>query len=117
MFSEAFLCHVVTFIVCGAREKMIVSVDTQRLIAVKNEMLLVNNELKKQMQRMEMIVLSVDGEWKGDAEKAYESKLFYMKKQFMKLTEYFDEYAATLGNMADDYENYDTELSSKIDMA
>ncbi len=96
---------------------MLVSVETERLHLEKKEIVGLTEELKKQMQQIETLVLSVNGEWQGEAEAAFANKIIYVKNQFVKLTDFFEEYAKMLDQFATDYQKYDEDIASKIKLS
>lgn len=74
-------------------------------------------ELENVMNEIESFVLSLNGPWQGDAERAYSGKIIYVKKEYSKIMKFFDDYAGVIFNCGEEYEQYDSELSSKIKLA
>lgn len=96
---------------------MTVQVDTTQLKQKSNEIKILRNELQNCMNQIEMLVLSMDGGWQGDAEKAYASRILYLKKEFSVILTFFDDYASLLNSFAVQYEEHDRSLSAKIQLA
>ena len=75
------------------------------------------NELNQTMEHIELLVLSVNGSWQGDAEKAFAEKILYVKHQFSHITAFFEEYAALLDSFAVNYDRQDGDIASKINLS
>ena len=96
---------------------MNIYVDTDVMVQKSNEIKVLTDELKKIMEEIELLVLSVNGEWQGDAEKAFSEKIIYVKKQFSHISTFFDDYADLLNKFAYVYEQQESEITSKINLA
>lgn len=96
---------------------MQIQVDTRRLADKSNDIKLVKNELLSVMEQIEILVLSVNGSWQGDAERAFAEKILYVKQQFSHITAFFEEYSDLLKDFAYKYDQQEAELSSKINLA
>lgn len=96
---------------------MNIQVDTSQLVEKSNEIKALKAELLNTMEQIEIIVLSVNGGWQGDAERAFSEKILYVKKQFASIATFFDDYAELLKGFAYTYEQQETDLSSKINLA
>ena len=96
---------------------MKITVDPDALVQRSDDIRMVCNDLNVYMQQIETIVLSIGDEWKGDAERAYTAKLFDLKQKFSGITGFLEEYSSLMEETAGKYEEFDKELSSKINLA
>ena len=96
---------------------MNIQVDTSQLVEKSNEIRTLKADLLNTMEQIEILVLSVNGGWQGDAERAFSEKILYVKKQFANIATFFDDYAELLKSFAYTYEQQETDLSSKINLA
>ena len=96
---------------------MNIQVDTSQLVEKSNEIRTLKADLLNTMEQIEILVLSVNGGWQGDAERAFSEKILYVKKQFANIATFFDDYAELLKAFAYTYEQQETDLSSKINLA
>lgn len=96
---------------------MNIQVDTSKLVDKSNEIKSLKTELVNTMEQIEILVLSVNGGWQGDAERAFSEKILYVKKQFANIATFFDDHAELLKSFAYTYEQQETDLSSKINLA
>ena len=96
---------------------MNIQVDTSQLVEKSNEIRTLKADLLNTMEQIEILVLSVNGGWQGDAERAFSEKILYVKKQFANIATFFDDYAELLKVFAYTYEQQETDLSSKINLA
>lgn len=96
---------------------MNIQVDTSRLIEKSNEIKTLKIDLLNTMEQIETLVLSVNGSWQGDAERAFSEKILFVKKQFTNIATFFDDYSELLKGFAYTYEQQETDLSSKINLA
>lgn len=96
---------------------MNIQVDTSQLVEKSNEIKTIRAELLNTMEQIEILVLSVNGDWQGDAERAFSEKILYVKKQFANIAAFFDDYAELLKGFAYTYEQQETDLSSKLNLA
>lgn len=96
---------------------MNIQVDTSQLVEKSNEIKTMRAELLNTMEQIEILILSVNGAWQGDAERAFSEKILYVKKQFANIAAFFDDYAELLKGFAYTYEQQETDLSSKLNLA
>ncbi|MBO5869592.1 MAG: WXG100 family type VII secretion target [Clostridia bacterium] len=96
---------------------MNIQVDPSRLIEKSNEIKTLKIDLLNTMEQIELLVLYVGGSWQGDAERAFAEKILFVKKQFGNIATFFDDYAELLKSFAYTYEQQETDLSSKINLA
>lgn len=96
---------------------MNIQVDTSQLNQKSNEIRSLKIDLLNTMDQIELLVLSVNGGWQGDAERAFSEKILYVKKQFASIATFFDDYSELLKNFAYTYEQQESDLSSKINLA
>ena len=96
---------------------MNIQVDTSQLNQKSNEIRSLKIDLLNTMDQIELLVLSVNGGWQGDAERAFSEKILYVKKQFASIATFFDDCSELLKNFAYTYEQQESDLSSKINLA
>lgn len=75
------------------------------------------NELTQTMEQIELLILSVDGAWQGDAEKAFAEKILYVKNQFSHIAAFFEEYATLLDQFSREYQRQESDIASKINLS
>ncbi len=95
---------------------MEIEVNTDSLSRKSAEIRVLKAELERVMEEIEGVVLSANGSWQGDSEKAFSEKILYVKKQFSHIGTFFGEYADLLQNFAQIYEQQETDLSAKINL-
>ncbi len=93
---------------------MKITVDTDRLRSSSANIRAINAELEKNMGDLAFLVESLNGSWQGNAEKAYSSRLVYVRHEFTELERFFDEYAALLSRFADAYLRHEEKLAAEI---
>lgn len=93
---------------------MKVIIDTRQIQAKANEIRLLNNELQKTMEEIESLILSVNGSWQGDAEKAFASRIIFVKREFSNIAAFLNDYSNLLQGFSDGYDEYDDMLCSRI---
>lgn len=71
-------------------------------------------ELEENMQKIERLVDSVQGEWQGESEKAFMQKLFYVKTQFMRLYMFLEEYVDALEECIEQYELHEQQVYLRL---
>lgn len=96
---------------------MVVQVNTDQMISKGNEVKGIKNELRMNMEQIEQLVLGLSGEWQGEAERSFEQKILFVRKQFDSILSFFGEYADLLILFADSYDNLENEISAKIRLA
>lgn len=96
---------------------MDIQVETTRLADGSREIRALKAELLDTMEQIECLVLSMNGAWQGDAERAYAGKILYVKEQFTHIADFFEEYARVLHDFAYAYEQQETAISSQINLA
>lgn len=96
---------------------MDIFVEPNKLMQRSNDIRLYRSEIEKIMNDIELLVLSLNGNWQGDAERACSSKIVYIKKEYAEMLAFFNDYANLLDNCSVGYEQYDAEIKSKIDLA
>lgn len=100
----------------GSQEEkqMKITVDTDRMRIIGGEIRNVTAGLRNNMDAMELLVNSMNGEWQGDAERAYAGRLIYVRREFKEIEHFFEEYASLLSRFADEYRSYEDQLAGKI---
>ena len=121
---------------------MNIQVDTSQLNQKSNEIRSLKIDLLNTMDQIELLVLSVNGGWQGDAERAFSEKILTVyadgifqvgKERYSKTwiftdinyavaskedkTAMFLDYSELLKNFAYTYEQQESDLSSKINLA
>ena len=96
---------------------MNIQVDTSQMVEKSNEIKILKADLVNTMEQIELLILSVNGGWQGDAERAFSEKILFVKKQFANIATFFDDYSELLKGFAYTYEQQETDLSSKINLA
>lgn len=96
---------------------MKIEIFPDKMDSVASDILLLNNELCDQMEQIEGLVLSLNGDWQGESEKAYASRILYIKNQFSHISKFFEDYAYLLRDLAVKYEENDKDISSKIHLS
>lgn len=91
--------------------------DTDTLRARSGAIRLLTDELERNMDEIEYLVYTTSGAWQGDAERAFASRIIYVRKQFGALREFFTECADLMEASAERYDRHDSELASRIDLA
>ena len=94
--------------------KMKISVDADRMYAVSGEIRTVTDVLRANMDNLEFLVTDLQGQWQGEAERAYASRLVCVRREFRELERFFEEYASLLGRFAEEYMRCEEELRLKI---
>ncbi len=93
---------------------MKIHVDAVKMHAVSGEIRAVTDTLRANMDRLEFLVAGLQGEWQGEAERAYASRLVCVRREFRELERFFEEYASLLGRFAEEYMRCEEEFCSKI---
>ncbi len=93
---------------------MKIEVDTGQLSEKSNEIKLLNNQLNTVMEEIEILILSITGEWQGKAERSFSEKILYVKQQFKNISVFFEDYSALLKKFAETYETQEADISFKI---
>lgn len=96
---------------------MDIQVDTLQLLQKSDEIRGVKSELEDIMAQIEALVLSANGSWQGEAERAFAEKILYVREQFAGIATFFDGYAQLLQSFSSAYEQLDKNLATKIQMA
>lgn len=95
---------------------MDIQVEPIKLIEKSNEIKTVTSELTRVMDDIEFLVLSLNGNWQGDAERAFAEKIIFVKKHFSDIATFFNDYSDLLDKFANVYEQQESDLSSKINL-
>lgn len=95
---------------------MKIRVDPASLAERGNEILLLRDVLEETMDKIEVLVLSLDASWQGDAEKAFAARILYLKKELSGLTDFFGDCSALLLSAAEQYRIRDDTLATKINL-
>lgn len=95
---------------------MDIQVDPLKLVETSNNIKNTTAELRNIMDAIEMLILSVNGSWQGDAEVAFATKIIFVKQQFANIATFLDTYSDLLVDFSIAYEQQDDDLSSKISL-
>lgn len=93
---------------------MKITVDVDRMRIVSGEIRNITAVLQSNMDAMEFLVNSMNGEWQGDSERAYAARLIYVRREFKEIEHFFEEYASLLNRFAEEYQSYEDQLAAKI---
>ena len=93
---------------------MSIYIEPDVLMQKGEEIAAIRSELETLLSRIEILVLSLCGEWQGAAEIAFEHNLIGVKKDYSDLLCFISEYSNIITNCADRYEKYDNDLANKI---
>lgn len=96
---------------------MDIQVNTMSMADKSFHIRALKNELCQTMEEIELLVLSVNGAWQGDAEKAFAEKILYVKHQFSHISAFFEEYANLLDQFSREYDRVDRDIASKINLS
>ena len=93
---------------------MEIYVDTVSLRDKCNDMQVVSNDIKVCMNKLESVLIETCEQWEGDAEKAFAGRVLYMKKEYMELVSFIDEYISFVRRASDFYDMKEDEIKSKM---
>ena len=93
---------------------MRITVDADRMHSMAGQIRTTVDMLRYNMDTMEMLVYSMNGEWQGNAERAYASKIVYVRNEFKAVEQFFTEYASLLERFAEEYIRHEDELTAKL---
>lgn len=96
---------------------MNIQVNPSQLVETSNEIKSLKDSLINTMEEIELLVLSVNGNWQGDAERAFSEKIIYVKNQFSSISSFFEDYSNLLKSFAVGYEQQESDLTAKINQA
>lgn len=95
---------------------MSIYIEPDELAQKGNDVLTIRSELSEILDKIEILVLSLVGEWQGAAEIAFESNIVGIKQDYKQLLDFFLEYSNIIINCADRFSKYDNELANKINL-
>lgn len=95
---------------------MIIHTDPNQMRSKSNAIRTLEAELQNNMENIESLVLSVNGTWQGNSERAYASRILFVKKEFSRIMTFFEDYASLLESFADQYDEFDSGLATKISL-
>lgn len=93
---------------------MKITADADRMLAIGAEIRSMTDVLRDNMDAMELLVNSLNGEWQGNAERAYAGRLVCVRREFREVERFFEEYASLLCRFGEEYMRHEEELASKI---
>ena len=95
---------------------MKIYVDPLQMRSRSNVIKTIQGTLQNNMENIESLVISMNGSWQGDSERAYASKILFVKKEFSGIMTFLEEYASLLESFADQYDAFDSDLATKISL-
>ena len=93
---------------------MEISVNTQAMMDMAEKARILKGELHNEYQQIELLVLSVGTDWQGDAERAFASKIIYLKKHFEKLESFFEELSEFFEKISEQYEEVENAVINEL---
>ena len=93
---------------------MEISVNTQAMLEMAEKARILKNELNSEYSQIECLVLSVGADWQGDAERAFASKIVYLKKHFEKLESFFEELSDFFEKFSGQYEEVEKAVINEL---
>ena len=93
---------------------MKITVDADRMHSMASEIRTTVDMLRYNMDTMEILVHSLNGDWQGDAERAFASKIVYVRREFKEVEQFFTEYASLLERFAEEYIRHEDEVAAKV---
>lgn len=70
---------------------MEISVNAEAMLNMAEKTRILKNEIHNEYNQIERLVLSVGADWQGESERAFASRIVYLKKHFEKLESFFEE--------------------------
>lgn len=93
---------------------MEINVNTQSMISLAEKASMLKEEIHNEYNQIESLVLSVGADWQGDAERAFASKIVYLKKHFERLEEFFEELCAFFEKFSEKYEEIERSVINEL---
>ncbi len=93
---------------------MNIKIDTDALYRCSSTLLNVNFELQDNMNKIENLILGLGNEWQGDAAKAYQSNILFVKKQFEYMSEFITDYATNIKSVSETFDQAEKDIISKL---
>lgn len=93
---------------------MKIIIDTEAVLLFASGFREIKADLHYEMMRISQLIMSLEGEWKGDAQKAFFKNFVYAIKQYEELEKICDELAEILDISANLYAKIDNEIKLKI---
>lgn len=93
---------------------MLILVDEMKVKATCSEIHYIAREMERCMNSIDNLIQSVSGSWQGESEKAYENKIISIRRQYVKMIEFFDSYADSIEEIVDSYEENQMKYMSRI---
>lgn len=93
---------------------MEINVNTQSMISMAEKASLLKEEIYNEYNQIESLVLSVGADWQGDAERAFASKIVYLKKHFERLEEFFEEFSVFFEKFSEKYEEIERSVINEL---
>lgn len=93
-----------------------ISFDTEKMLEKYGEMLSITRQLQNNMNHIEKLVLELNGEWQGQAEKLFAEKIVFVNNRYQRITLFLEEYAEQLKKHAKIYETHEEELIQRLNL-
>ncbi len=93
---------------------MKIAVDTDRMRSACAGIRYLTETLHSNMDSIEYLVTEMNGDWQGDAARAYAGKIVYVRREFAEMERFFEEYATLLDRFVSEYQRQEEELTAKI---
>lgn len=97
-------------------EYVMIIFDTEKMKETYVQMMELLHEIRVNMGRIEQLVHETEGDWQGNAEKVFAQKLLFVKEKFVPVYHFWEEYAGWLKEQAEQYEEHESEIHSKLNL-
>lgn len=91
-----------------------IAFDVERMNRMYQDLAETNQGILKNMKQIEQFVYSMEGEWQGDAQRAFAGKILYIKEQFQPLFRFLQELTELLKIQAELYEEQEDNIRKKL---
>lgn len=72
------------------------------------------NDLRANLNGIELLIAGLEGDWQGEAEREYASKIVYVRSEFNELEKFLLDLSEMMDRFADEYDEHEDSVSSKI---
>lgn len=88
--------------------------DPDRMYAAGAGIRQLTDILHTNMDSIEYLVRMLDGDWQGDAARAYASKIVHVRREFQAMEQFFQEYSMVLMQIVGEHQRLEDELAAMI---
>ena len=88
--------------------------DPDRMYAAGAGIRQLTDILHTNMDSIENLVRLLQGDWQGDAARAYVSKIVHVRQEFQAMEQFFQEYAMVLMQISGEHQRLEDELAAMI---